>query len=71
MHLLIGKIAMGQKITISISGKKYELSANSPEDEEIYRLAAASVNKMLSIYTDNALPGKAPTAMAGSLRKPM
>ena len=57
MHLLIGKIAMGQKITISISGKKYELSANSPEDEEIYRLAAASVNKMLSIYTDK-YPGK-------------
>ncbi len=48
---------MGQKITISISGKRYELTANTPEEEEIYRLAATSVNKMLSIYTDK-YPGK-------------
>lgn len=57
MHLLIGKIAMGQKITISISGKKYELTANTPDEEEIYRMAAVSVNQMLSSYTDK-FPGK-------------
>lgn len=52
MHLPVGEIAMGQKITISISGKKYELTANSAEEEEIYRMAASSVNKMLSSYAD-------------------
>ena len=48
---------MGQKITISISGKKYELTANTPDEEEIYRMAAVSVNQMLSSYTDK-FPGK-------------
>ncbi len=57
MHLSIGKIVMGQKITISISGKRYELNADSAEKEEIYRQAAASVNKMLADYTDK-FPGK-------------
>ena len=48
---------MEQKITIRIGEKKYAMTANSPEQEEIYRLAAASVNKMLSLYTDK-FPGK-------------
>ncbi len=48
---------MGQKITIGISGRRYELNADSAEKEEIYRQAAASVNKMLSDYTDK-FPGK-------------
>jgi cell division protein ZapA (FtsZ GTPase activity inhibitor) len=48
---------MEQKITIVIGGKKYALTASSPEQEEIYRLAASSVNKMLGIYTDK-FPGK-------------
>lgn len=57
MHLIAGKIGMEQKITIRIGEKKYAMTAKSPEQEEIYRLAAASVNKMLSLYTDK-FPGK-------------
>ena len=57
MHLSIGKIVMGQKITIGIGGKRYELNADSVEKEEIYRQEAASVNKMLADYTDK-FPGK-------------
>ena len=36
---------MGQKITIRINGKKYELSAKTPDDEEIYRNAAKLRNR--------------------------
>ena len=50
MHLIIGKIDMGQKITIRINGKKYELSAKTPDDEEIYRNAAKLVESTLSKY---------------------
>lgn len=42
---------MEQKITININGNRYELTAHSPEEEEIFRKAAASVNNMLSNYT--------------------
>ena len=48
---------MAQKITIAIGGKKYAMMANSPEEEEAYRLAATSVNKRLADYTDK-FPGK-------------
>ena len=41
---------MGQKITIRINGKKYELSAKTPDDEEIYRNAAKLVESTLSKY---------------------
>lgn len=52
MHLIIGKIDMGQKITIRINGKKYELSAKTPDDEEIYRNAAKLVESTLSKYSN-------------------
>ena len=48
---------MGQKITIRINGKRYELTAETPEKEEIYRQAALSVNQMLGNYVDK-FPGK-------------
>lgn len=57
MHLLIGEIVMGQKITIRINGKIYELTAETPEKEEIYRQAAVSVNQMLGTYMQK-FPGK-------------
>ena len=57
MHLIIGKIDMGQKITIRINGKKYELSAKTPDDEEIYRNAAKLVESTLSKYS-NRFPEK-------------
>ena len=51
---------MEQKITICIGGSRYARTANSPEQEEIYRLAGVSVNKLLSTYTEK-FPGKAMT----------
>ena len=48
---------MEQKITICIGGSRYALTANSPEQEEIYRLAGVSVNKLLSTYTEK-FPGR-------------
>lgn len=48
---------MGQKINLEINSKKYELTANSPDEEEIYRRAAASVNSMISYYTER-YPGQ-------------
>lgn len=48
---------MEQKITIIIGGKTYAMTARSPEEENTYRLAATSVNHMLSYYTDR-FPGK-------------
>ena len=57
MHLLIREINMSQKISITIGGKKYGLTADSPEQEHAYRLAAISLNKMLSLYTAK-FPGK-------------
>ena len=57
MHRIIGEVVMGQKITIRINGKKYELTAETPEKEEIYRQAAVSVNQMLGSYVDK-FPGK-------------
>lgn len=57
MHLIIGKIDMGQKITIRINSKKYELSAKTPDDEEIYRNAAKLVESTLSKYS-NRFPEK-------------
>ena len=51
---------MEQKMTICIGGSRYALTANSPEQEEIYRLAGISVNKLLSTYTEK-FPGKGMT----------
>ncbi|MDD6253893.1 MAG: cell division protein ZapA [Candidatus Cryptobacteroides sp.] len=48
---------MSQKMSIAIGGKKYTLTADSPEQENAYRAAAYSVNKMLSVYTAK-FPGK-------------
>lgn len=43
---------MDQSITLKIAGKEYSLKASSPETEELMRLAAEDVNKMLARYTE-------------------
>ncbi|MBR1570689.1 MAG: cell division protein ZapA [Bacteroidales bacterium] len=42
---------MDQKISIKIAGRTYNLMASSPEQEEVYRLAAEAINKRLAAYT--------------------
>lgn len=46
-----------QKMSIRIAGRAYNLTAASPEQEEVYRLAAEAINKRLASYTQKN-PGK-------------
>lgn len=48
---------MDQKISIKIAGRVYNLTASSPEQEELYRLAAEVINKRFNAYTLSH-PGK-------------
>lgn len=48
---------MAQKISIKIAGRTYNLTAASPEQEEIYRLAAEDINARFAAYT-HSHPGK-------------
>ena len=48
---------MEQSITIKIAGKDYPLKANSPEMEQLMRLAAESINQKLAAY-DAKFPDK-------------
>ena len=41
---------MAQKISLSISGRRYQLEVNSPEEESIMRKAADQINQQISIY---------------------
>lgn len=43
---------MAQSITIKIGGIEYPLVANSPEVEQLYRLAAEDINKLLAKYDE-------------------
>lgn len=57
MHLADGKLIMEQSIKIRIAGKEYPLKANSPEMEQMLRLAAETINQKLAAY-DAKYPGK-------------
>ena len=48
---------MDQKISIKIAERTFNLSASSPEQEEVIRLAADAINKRLENYTRKN-PGK-------------
>lgn len=48
---------MVQKISIKIAGRTYNLTANSPEQEELYRTAAETINRRMATFTQNH-PGK-------------
>ena len=43
---------MDQSITLKIAGREYPLKASSPEMEQLMRLAAEDVNRMLARYTE-------------------
>ena len=42
---------MDQKISIKIAERTFNLSAASPEQEEVIRLAAEAINRRLDSYT--------------------
>ena len=48
---------MDQKISIKIAERTFNLSASSPDQEEIIRLAADAINRRLETYTRRN-PGK-------------
>ena len=48
---------MDQKISIKIADRTFNLSASSPEQEEVIRLAADAINRRLDNYTRKN-PGK-------------
>ena len=48
---------MDQKISIKIAGRTYNLTASSPEQEELYRTAAETINRRMAAFTLNH-PGK-------------
>ena len=43
---------MAQSINIKIAGRQYNLSATSPEHEEVIRKAAEDVNRKISQYQE-------------------
>ena len=49
---------MDQKISIKIAERTFNLTATSPEQEEVIRLAAEAINRRLESYTRKN-PGKA------------
>ena len=48
---------MDQKISVKIAGGTYNLTAHSPEQEQIYRQAAEVIDKRFATYT-RSHPGK-------------
>ena len=48
---------MEQSITLRIAGKDYSLKANSPEMEQLMRVAAETINKKVAAY-DVKFPDK-------------
>ncbi len=51
---------MGQKIRVRIAGREYPIDAQTPQQENLIRLAAEAVNKMLDGYKA-AHPGRSET----------
>ena len=48
---------MDQKISIKITGRVFNLTVSSPEAEELYRLAAETINNRFASYT-RTYPGQ-------------
>ena len=48
---------MDQKISIKIAGRTFNLTASSPEMEELYRQAAEAINKRFTSFT-RSHPGR-------------
>ena len=51
---------MDQKISIKIAGRTFNLTASSPEMEELYRRSADAINKRFASFT-RSHPGKTAT----------
>ena len=48
---------MGQKISVKIAGRMFNLTADSPETEELFRVAAETINQRFAAYS-RSHPGK-------------
>ncbi len=48
---------MDQKISVKIAGRIFNLTAGTPEAEQLYREAAETINKRFAAYT-RSHPGK-------------
>ena len=48
---------MDQKISVKIAGRIFNLTASTPEAEQLYRDAAETINKRFAAYT-RSHPGK-------------
>ena len=48
---------MDQKISVKIAGRMFNLTASSPEAEQLYRMAADTINNRFASYT-RSHPGK-------------
>lgn len=48
---------MDQKISVKIAGRIFNLTASTPEAEELYRMAAEIINRRFANYT-RSHPGK-------------
>ncbi len=48
---------MDQKISVKIAGRVFNLTASSPDAEQLYRLAAETINQRFAAYT-RSHPGK-------------
>ena len=44
---------MAQKISVKIAGRTFNLTAASPQQEEVFRLAAEAINKRFVGYTQS------------------
>ena len=53
---------MAQKISLKIAGHTYNLTAATPEQEEVYRLAAEAVKSRFAAYTQSH-PGRTASDM--------
>ncbi len=51
---------MDQKISIKIAGRTFNLTAPTPETEQLYRQAAEAINKRFAAFT-RSHPGKTAT----------
>jgi len=48
---------MDQKISVKIAGRVFNLTASSPDAEQLFRQAAETINQRFTAYTRN-YPGK-------------
>ena len=55
MHLIDGGIGQNMEITVKILEQEYKLAVKNPDEEELYRKAAESVNGKYAYYNQKFL----------------